>query len=420
MLSLKYIRENTDLVKKAIDSKNIEFDLDKLLSDDEKRREIIQKVEGLKSERNVINKKIASKENIEKNIDLMREVSKDIKLLDGDLNDLMKIINNDLLYIPNTIHESVPIGKDESYNEVIREWGTKPEFDFDIKGHLELCEMHKLVDFKSASKISGSAFPLYTDIGAKYERSLINFMLDVHINEHSYKEVIPPFIVSSSSPYTTGNLPKFKEDMYYIEIDDMYCIPTAEVPVTNIHANEVLDEVELPKKYVAYSACFRREAGSYGKDTKGLLRLHQFNKVELVQFVKPEDSYSTLELLLSDAERILQKLNLHYRVVCLASGDLSFSAAKCYDIEVWSPFEKKYLEVSSCSNFESFQARRGNIKYRKNTNNKLDFINTLNGSGLATPRLLVCLLETYQHNDGSITIPDILSSYLNISKIKSR
>ena len=420
MLSIKYIRENVDLVKKAIDAKNIEFDLDKLLSDDENRRGIIQKVESLKSERNVINKKIALKEDVEKNIDLMREISKEIKSLDGELNELMKIINNDLLYIPNTIHESVPIGKDESHNEIIKEWGVKPEFDFDIKGHLELCEMHRLVDFKSASKISGSAFPLYTDVGAKYERSLINFMLDIHINEHNYKEVMPPFIVSSSSPYTTGNLPKFKEDMYYIEIDDMYCIPTAEVPVTNIHANEVLNESDLPKKYVAYSACFRREAGSYGKDTKGLLRLHQFNKVELVQFVKPEDAYSTLEVLLSDAERILQKLNLHYRIVCLASGDLSFSAAKCYDIEVWSPFEQKYLEVSSCSNFESFQARRGNMKYRRNADNKLDFINTLNGSGLATPRLLVCLLETYQNKDGSITIPDILSSYLNISKIQSK
>jgi len=420
MLSLKEIKDNIESVKKAISAKNIEFDLDKLLSDDEKRREIIQKVENLKSERNVINKKIASKEDIEKNIDLMRGISKEIKSLDNDLSILMKTINNDLLYVPNTIHDSVPIGKDESHNKVIKEWGSKPGFDFDIKGHLELCETHKLVDFKSASKISGSAFPLYTDVGAKYERSLINFMLDTHINEHDYKEVMPPFIVSSSSPYTTGNLPKFKEDMYYIEIDDMYCIPTAEVPVTNIHCDDVLNEKDLPKKYVAYSACFRREAGSYGKDTKGLLRLHQFNKVELVQFVKPEDSYSVLESLLADAERILQKLNLHYRVVCLASGDLSFSAAKCYDIEVWSPYEQKYLEVSSCSNFESFQARRGNIKYKKDLNNKLDLVHTLNGSGLATPRLLVCLLETYQQKDGTILIPDILKHYLNIDKIQSK
>ena len=420
MLSLKEIRDNIESLKRAISAKNIEFDLDKLLSDDEKRREIIQKVESLKSERNVINKKIASKEDIDKNIDLMRGVSKEIKLLDNDLSILMKTITNDLLYVPNTIHDSVPIGNDESDNEIIKEWGSKPKFDFDIKGHLELCEMHQLVDFKSASKISGTGFPLYTGIGAKYERGLINFMLDTHINEHDYKEVMPPFIVSSSSPYTTGNLPKFKEDMYYIEIDDMYCIPTAEVPVTNMHCNDVFNEKDLPKKYVAYSACFRREAGSYGKDTKGLLRLHQFNKVELVQFVKPEDSYSLLESLLSDAERILQKLNLHYRVVCLASGDLSFSATKCYDIEVWSPYEQKYLEVSSCSNFESFQARRGNIKYKKDLDNKLDLVHTLNGSGLATPRLLVCLLETYQQKDASILIPDILKDYLNIDKIQSK
>ena len=420
MLSLKYIRENIESVKKAIVSKNIKFDLDNLLLDDEKRRDIIQKVEQLKSERNIINKKISTKEDVNKNINLMRGLSKEIKSLDNDLNVLMQSINNNLLYIPNIIHPSVPIGKDDTHNAIIKEWGTKPKFDFDIKGHLELCEMHQLVDFKSASKISGSAFPLYTDVGAKYERSLINFMLDTHINEYAYKEVLPPFLVSSISPQTTGNLPKFKEDMYYIELDDMYCIPTAEVPITNIHYDDVLDEKDLPKKYVAYSACFRREAGSYGKDTKGLLRLHQFNKVELVQFVKPEDSYSTLELLLSHAEHILQKLNLHYRVVCLASGDLSFAAAKCYDIEVWSPYENKYLEVSSCSNFESFQARRGNIKYRRNLDNKLDFIHTLNGSGLATPRLLVSLLETYQMKDGAIAIPDILKDYLNISKIQSK
>ena len=417
MLSLKEIKDNIELVKKAIAAKNIKFDLDKLLSDDEKRIDIIQKVEGLKSERNVINKKIALKDNMEENISLMRDVSKDIKSLDSQLNDLMKVINDNLLYIPNIIHDTVPIGKDESHNKVIREWGSKPEFDFDIKGHLELCEMHKLVDFKAASKISGSAFPLYTDIGAKYERSLINFMLDVHINEHGYKEVIPPFIVSASSPYTTGNLPKFKEDMYYIELDDMYCIPTAEVPVTNIHSDDILNEDKLPKKYVAYSACFRREAGSYGKDTKGLLRLHQFNKVELVKFVKPSESYDELESLLNDAEKILQSLNLHYRVVSLASGDLSFSAAKCYDIEVWSPYENKYLEVSSCSNFESFQAMRGKIKYRDKSNNKLEFVHTLNGSGLATPRLLVSIIETYQNSDCSISMPEVIVPYFNKNKI---
>ncbi len=420
MLSLKFIKENVDLVKKSINSKNIKFDIDALLDKDKERRSIIQNVETLKSERNILNKNISKKIDVESSIELMRGISKKIKILDQDLNILMETINNDLLYIPNVIHSSVPIGIDESHNEIIREWGKKPKFDFKIKGHMELCELHNLVDFKRAAKISGSAFALYSNLGAKYERSLINFMLDTHINDHAYKEIFPPFIVSSTSPMTTGNLPKFKDDMYYIDQDDMYCIPTAEVPVTNIHKDEVLNEKDLPKKYTAYSACFRREAGSYGKDTKGLLRVHQFNKVELVKFVKPEQSYEYLERLLNNAEKILQKLNLHYRVVALASGDLSFSAAKCFDIEVWSPFENKYLEVSSCSNFESFQARRGNIKYRRNKDNKLDFVHTLNGSGLATPRLLVSLLETYQKENGEIEIPDILRPYLNINKIQSK
>jgi len=264
--------------------------------------------------------------------------------------------------------------------------------------------------------MSGAGFPLYVNKGAKLERSLINYMLDAHI-ANSYVELFPPFLVSSNAPLTTGNLPKFKDDMYYIEKDDLYCIPTAEVPVTNIHYNENLSESDLPKKYVAYSACFRREAGSYGKDTKGLLRLHQFNKVELVKFVKPSDSYKELDLLLNDAEKILQSLNLHYRVITLASGDLSFSAAKCFDIEVWSPYENKYLEVSSCSNFESFQASRGKIKYRNKISNKLEFVHTLNGSGLATPRLMVALLETYQNPDTTITLPDILKPYFNSNKI---
>jgi len=420
MLSLKYIKENIEVVKSSIKSKNIEFDIDNLLEKDKKRRSIIQDVEGLKSERNILNKNISKKVDVESSIEAMRNISKKIKALDHDLNTLMETINYDLLHIPNTIHPSVPIGLDDSSNQIIREWGKKPKFDFKIKGHMELCELHDLVDFKRAAKISGSAFALYSNLGAKYERSLINFMLDIHTNDHDYKEIFPPFIVSSSSPLTTGNLPKFKDDMYYIELDDMYCIPTAEVPVTNMHKDEVLNQKELPKKYTAYSACFRREAGSYGKDTKGLLRVHQFNKVELVEFVNPEDSYDHLEKLLNNAEKILQKLNLHYRIVALASGDLSFSAAKCYDIEVWSPFENKYLEVSSCSNFESFQARRGNIKYRKNKDNKLDFVHTLNGSGLATPRLLVALLETYQKENGEIEIPDVLRPYLNINTIQSK
>ena len=419
MLSLKYITENKEDVNKSLKAKNIDFDLDNLLSLDIKRKSLISKVEKIKSKRNILNKNISELKKNNQNpsdlIDEMKEYSLSIKDIDNNLNVIISNLNNSLLYVPNIIHESVPIG-DETNNEVVREWGKKPNFDFAIKSHKELCEINNLVDFKRAINMSGSGFPLYVDKGSKLERSLINYMLDTH-TENSYTELFPPFIVSSKSPTTTGNLPKFKDDMYYIEKDDLYCIPTAEVPVTNMHYNENLNENNLPKKYVAYSACFRREAGSYGKDTKGLLRLHQFNKVELVKFVKPDNSYDELELLVNDAEKILQKLNLHYRVVTLASGDLSFSAAKCYDIEVWSPFEKKYLEVSSCSNFESFQAMRGKIKYRNKSTNKLEFIHTLNGSALATPRLLVSLLETYQNSDSSINIPDVLHSYFKGTKI---
>ena len=418
MLSLKYINENIEKVKSAMSSKNIDFNLDDLLDLDMKRKKLINKVEAIKSERNLLNKNISylRKNNLDSTelINSMKSLSVSIKSIDIELNTVLDEINNKLLYIPNTIDDSVPIGG-EDQNIIVREWGEKPSFNFDIKGHKELCELNELVDFKRAINMSGSGFPLYTKKGAKLERSLINFMLDLHI-DNSYNELFPPFLVSSNSPTTTGNLPKFKDDMYYIENDDLYCIPTAEVPVTNIHYNENLLESELPKKYVAYSACFRREAGSYGKDTKGLLRLHQFNKVELVKFVKPENSYSELEKLVNDAEKVLQALNLHYRVITLASGDLSFSAAKCYDIEVWSPFENKYLEVSSCSNFESFQATRGKIKYRNKETNKLEFVHTLNGSGLATPRLFVSLLETYQCKDSSFKIPDILQSYYKDKK----
>ena len=419
MLSLKYITENKEDVNKSLKAKNIDFDLDNLLSLDIKRKSLISKVEKIKSKRNILNKNISELKKNNQNpsdlIDEMKEYSLSIKDIDNNLNVIISNLNNSLLYVPNIIHESVPIG-DETNNVVVREWGKKPNFDFTIKSHKKLCEINNLVDFKRAINMSGSGFPLYVDKGSKLERSLINYMLDTH-TENSYTELFPPFIVSSQSPTTTGNLPKFKDDMYYIDKDDLYCIPTAEVPVTNMHYNENLNEDDLPKKYVAYSACFRREAGSYGKDTKGLLRLHQFNKVELVKFVKPDNSYDELELLVNDAEKILQELNLHYRVVTLASGDLSFSAAKCYDIEVWSPFEKKYLEVSSCSNFESFQAMRGKIKYRNKLTNKLEFIHTLNGSALATPRLLVSLLETYQNSDSSIDIPDVLQSYFKGKKI---
>ena len=421
MLDIKFIRENTDFVKASLKSKNNDSDIDNILDLDINRRKIISTVEDLKAKKNIINKDISelrkNNEDISKLVNNMKEVSIQIKEFDSELSNINKKLKSKLLYIPNLPHESVPLGKDETDNVVLREWGNKPNFNFQPKGHLELAENNKLLDFKRSVKMSGTGFPLYTNLGAKLERALINFMLDVHTNEHGYTELFPPFLVTENSPLTTGNLPKFKEDMYYVELDNMYCIPTAEVPVTNMHSNEVLSESDLTKKYAAYSACFRREAGSYGKDTKGLLRVHQFNKVELVKFTKPNDSYNELESLLNDAESILQKLNLHYRIVALSTGDLSFSAAKCYDIEVWSPFENKYLEVSSCSNFESFQSRRGNIKFKNKKTNKLEFLHTINGSGLATPRLMVSLLETYQNDDSSISIPDILKPYLHFNKI---
>ena len=421
MHSLKFIRENKELISETLKNKKCEIDLEEILRIDYKRRTLIKEVEDLKATRNEINNQVSIKK--KKNEDFsnlikdMKNLSVKIKALDNDLIEYNKILNDKIMYIPNVIHKSVPNGLDEKDNVVIKEWGKKPKFDFDIKSHLELCENLNLVDFKRGAKISGSAFPLYIDRGAKLERSLINYMLDIHL-ENGYTEIFPPFLVSSQSPYTTGNLPKFKEDMYYIENDDLYCIPTAEVPVTNYYRNEIISENILTKKFVAYSACFRREAGSYGKDTKGLHRLHQFNKVELLKFCKPEKSYDELESLLNDAESILQKLGLHYRILSLCAGDLSFSAAKCYDIEVWSPFENRYLEVSSCSNFQSFQSRRGNIKYRRNDDNKSEYVHTLNGSGLATPRLMIALLETYQNEDSTIDIPKSLTNYFGMDLIK--
>ena len=324
------------------------------------------------------------------------------------MNDLKQILVSKLEIIPNIPHNSVPTGKDENSNVLIREWGKPISADYELKSHVDLATNLGLFDLERGSKIAGSGFPLLTGLGSKLERELINFMLDVHIEEHGYTEIFPPFLTRSKSPYTCGQLPKFSDDMYYIEKDELYLIPTAEVPLTNIFADEIIDENNLPSNYTAYSACFRREAGSYGKDTRGLLRLHQFNKVEMVKFVAPESSYEELEKLTNQAEIILQKLGLHYRVIELCTGDLSFSAAKCYDLEVWAPGEKKWLEVSSCSNFEDFQARRGNIRYRKDADNKVDYLHTLNGSGLATPRLMVALLETYQSSDGKITLPEVL------------
>ena len=419
MIPLKYIRENESKIRDTLSAKKVDFDLDELLRNDKEWRELLKACEDLKSIRNSVSKEIAqlkSKgEKCEDKIIHMKEVSDKIKDSDAAIALLDKKINQSLLYIPNIIHESVPIGNSEKDNVIIREHGYKPSFEFELQDHLEISDRLNMLDMKRGAKIAGSGFPLYVGKGARLERALISFMLDQHV-KNGYIELFPPFLATQNTTQVTGQLPKFEEDMYYIDKDDLYCISTAEVPVTSYYKNETLSLDDLPKKFAAYSACFRREAGSYGKDTKGLLRVHQFNKVELVKFVDPKDSYKELELLVKDAEKILQLLNLHYRIIELNSSDLSFSAAKCYDIEVWSPAEKKYLEVSSCSNFESFQAKRGNIKFR-DCDQKLNNVHTLNGSGIATPRLMVAILETYQKKDGGIEIPEVLQQYFGEKEI---
>jgi len=375
----------------------------------------------LRSERNSASQKIATAKSAGKNstkiINETRILGDHLKKVENELNVFKKELSKALLCIPNTPHSSVPKGKDESQNILVREWGRKPEFSFTPKTHMALGESLKLFDFKRGAKLSGSGFPLYTGMGAKLERSLINFMLDHHSLEYGFEEVFPSVLMTKDSMETTGQLPKFQEDMYHTEIDNLYLAPTAEVPITNIHRDEILKDSDLPIKYVGYSPCFRRESGSYGKDTRGLLRVHQFNKVELVKFTKPEDSYNELEKLTLQAESILQKLGLHYRVIELCTGDLSFAAAKCYDIEIWAPGEGKWLEVSSCSNFETFQAQRGKIRYRSSENSKVDFLHTLNGSGVATPRLMVALLETYQKEDGTVNFPSVIKDFLGIKKL---
>lgn len=422
MLDLKIIRDNPSFITESISLKGDKTDIGSIVEFDRRRRRILEEVESLRALRNKVSEEISiSKKNgedTEDKITEMRELSQKIKAVEVSLRETESHLNEEMLRIPNIPHESVPKGKDSSDNKFVREWMEKPKYEFELKDHLELGEALGLLDFKRASKLSGSGFPLYMGSGAKLERSLINFMLDVQTEENGYKEVFPPFLVSRESALTTGQLPKFEDDMYKTSLEDLFLIPTAEVPVTNIHRDEILSAEELPISYAAYSACFRREAGSYGKDTHGFLRVHQFNKVELVKFCEPENSYEELEKIVSNAEEILKRLELHYRVVELSTGDLSFAAAKCYDIEVWAPGEEKYLEVSSCSNFEAFQARRGNIRYRK-SDGKIDFVHTLNGSGLATSRLMVALLETHQTEEGTVHLPEALIPYFGGSIIKN-
>ncbi len=421
MLDLKFIRENPDLVKQAVQNKGEKADVDRLLELDEKRRELLREVEALKHKRNVVSKEIGllkkKGEDASEKMAEMRRVASQIKELDDRLAELDRQIQEILVWIPNIPHPSVPIG-DESANQEIKSWGTLPEFDFTPRPHWELGERLGMLDLERGSKLAGSNFVVLKGWGARLERALINFMLDLHIQKHGYEEISPPFIVRREIMFGTGQLPKLEEDMYRIEQDDLFLIPTAEVPVTNLFRNEIIDGDKLPIYYTAYTPCFRREAGSYGRDTRGLIRIHQFDKVEMVKFVKPEDSYDELETLLQNAEEVLQLLNLPYRVLVLASGDLSFAAAKCYDIEVWAAGVQKYLEVSSVSNFEDFQARRANIRFRRTSDSRPEFVHTLNGSGLALPRTVIAIMENYQTDEGTLIVPEVLRPYLGVDVIK--
>ncbi|HOI96383.1 MAG TPA: serine--tRNA ligase [Syntrophobacter fumaroxidans] len=422
MLDLRFVRDNVDKIDMMLRNRRMDMSLAPLIELDTQRRRILREVEELKFRRNKASEEISNLKREKKDssllIEEMKEVSRRVKTLDQELTVIEEHFRDFLLLIPNMPHESVPVGADEKDNPVAKTWGSKPELDFEPKPHWEIGEALGILDFERAAKIAGARFALYWKMGAALERALIAFMLDIHTRRHGYTEVLPPFIVNSTSLLGTGQLPKFKEDLFKLEDRDFYLVPTAEVPVTNIHMNETLEESELPKLYTAFTPCFRSEAGSYGKDTRGLIRQHQFNKVELVKLVKPESSYEELEKLLLDAERILQELGLHYRVVTLCTGDMGFSSAKTYDIEVWLPGQNTYREISSCSNFEDFQARRANIRFRRKGQSKTEFVHTLNGSGLAVGRTLVAILENGQQADGSVSIPPALRPYLgNIERI---
>ena len=417
MLDIKFIRDNAEHVKNGVLLKGEKCDVDRLLELDSQRRQVIYDVEQLKKERNENSKKVADLKKEKKNaahlIERTKQISSTIKNLDEKLNQLQLEIKFEMDRIPNMPHSSTPEGKDSGDNVEVKTWGKIPEFDFEVLDHLALGERLDILDFKRGGKIAGSGFPVYKGRGARLERALINFMLDWHVREHGYTEIFPPFLANRPSMYGTGQLPKLEEDMYFVEKDDLFLIPTAEVPVTNLHRDEILPVEKIPMKYVAYSACFRREAGSYGKETRGFLRVHQFNKVELVNFTLPEDSYIAHERILNEATIILELLEIPYRVLELSTGDLSFAAAKCYDIETWSPAENKWLEASSVSNFEDFQARRANIRFKRSSEKSPEFVHTLNGSGLATSRLMVSLIEINQTDEGTIVIPKVLQPYLD-------
>lgn len=423
MLDIKIIRNNTDKVKLAMRSRKMDFDakIDEVLKIDEQRRELMSKSESMKSEQNTVSKKIPqlkkSGEDITGLMAEMKELSNKIADYNSKIDDLEKRQRDIILSIPNIPNESVPFGNDDKDNAEIRRVGEPREFSFTPKAHWDIGKELDILDPERAAKVTGTRFHFYKGLGARLERSIINFFLNTH-TQNGYTEMLPPFIANSDSLYGTGQFPKFKEDEFKLENMEYYLIPTAEVPVTNFHRDEILKSSELPKKYCAYSACFRSEAGSAGRDTRGLIRQHQFNKVELVKLCRPEDSYEELESLTNDAERLLKLLGLPYRVVCLCTGDLTFGSAKTYDIEVWMPSYNRYVEISSCSNFEDFQARRMSIRYKDNPKDKSKLVHTLNGSGLAVGRTVAAILENFQNEDGSVTVPEVLRQYMGIDRIE--
>lgn len=421
MLDLKFIRANPDLVRAGLRKKRAEANLDSLLALDEKRRVKLTEVEQLKARRNSVSEEVARLKKAGQNADAiiaeMRQVADRIKALDDEVKEIDAEIEEILHRIPNLPHDSVPVGDDERANVEVRRWGQPRQFDFEPRAHWDLGTQLDILDFDRAGKIAGARFTVYRGLGARLERALINFMLDLHTREHGYTEVLTPFMVNADSAFGTGQLPKFKDDMFMVANNGYFLIPTAEVPVTNLHRDEIIPGELLPLKYCAYSPCFRAEAGAAGRDTRGLIRQHQFQKVELVKFTTPESSYEELEKLTQDAERVLQLLELPYRVMVLSSGDMTFSSAKTYDLEVWLPSYNAYKEISSCSNFEAFQARRMNARYRPVGGGKAEYVHTLNGSGLAVGRTVAAILENYQRADGTVEVPRVLRQYMGTEEI---
>lgn len=416
MLDIKILRQEPERIKEALKKRNNDLDITPAIELDKKRRAVLQEAEQKKAQQNAISKKIpAMKKAGEDTAPIfaeMKELSNEIKGYDEQVREIDEELRNFMLRIPNIPNDSCPVGKDDSENVEIRRWGEPRKFDFEFKPHWDLGTDLDILDFERGTKIAGTRFTVYKGLGSRLERSVIQYFLNSHTEENGYTEIFPPYMVNRASMTGTGQLPKFEEDAYNVKNNDFFMIPTAEVPVTNLHRDEILDGTKLPIKYCAYSACFRAEAGSAGRDTRGLIRQHQFNKVEMVKFAHPDHSYEELESLTNDAERLLQGLGLPYRVVCLSTGDLGFSSAKTYDLEVWMPSYGKYVEISSCSNFEDYQARRANIRFKDSPKDKAQFVHTLNGSGLAVGRTVAAIMENYQNADGSITIPEALVGYM--------